>query len=50
MVADLVFFVLGAWVGAGCAVVLISLLTAGSEAGPRRHPDRVSVDKFSDAL
>ena len=50
IVVDLVFLVLGAWVGAGGAVVVISMLKSGSEAVPRSHLDRISIDDIHDAI
>ncbi len=50
MVADLVFFVLGAWVGVGGAVVMISLMMAGSKATTWSRLDGISVDRSSDAI
>ncbi len=47
---DLALLVLGAWAGAGGAIVVISMLKAGSEAVPRSPLDRISIDEIHDAI
>ena len=50
MVGDLVFFLLGAWVGACFAVLVLSLLAGASETAPPSRFDRIEIDRVSDCV